>query len=271
MTTTTSAALDRRYGTTDVPEATLTETITGQLAHRSVRRFLPSSVSDGDLAAIVAAAQSAATSSNQQSWSVVVVEDRERLARLAHLAGGQAFIADAAAFFVWVADLNRAATIAARAGHELGGADYLESTLVASIDAALAAQNAVVAAESLGWGTVYVGAVRNNPVAIAAELGLPPRAFAVVGLAIGRPDPDEQAGVKPRLPQSAVVHREQYDPAASSDGVAVYGARLSDYYDAYGIEHEWTASVARRWKDAAGLNGRHRLRSWLEELGFPSR
>ena len=78
------------------------DTIALQLAHRSVRRFTDRPVSDDELYAIVAAAQSAATSSNLQAWSVVVVRDRARKARLAELAGGQAFIDQAPLFLVWV-------------------------------------------------------------------------------------------------------------------------------------------------------------------------
>ena len=47
-------------------------------------------------------------------------------------------------------------------GTPLAGMPYLETFLVAAIDAALAAQNAVVAAESLGLSTVYIGALRTT-------------------------------------------------------------------------------------------------------------
>ncbi|MDR6322219.1 hypothetical protein J3R03_006415 [Actinoplanes couchii] len=87
----------------------------------------------------------------------------------------------------------------------MDGADYLETTVIGFVDTALAAQNAVVAAESLGLGTVFVGAVRNHPEEVADELGLPPHAVAAFGLAVGEPDPDEAAGIKPRLPQAAVL------------------------------------------------------------------
>jgi len=52
--------------------------------------------------------------------------------------------------------------------------------IVAAIDAALAAQNAAAAAESMGLGTCYVGALRNDPERVAAELELPPRVMAVL-------------------------------------------------------------------------------------------
>lgn len=267
-----AALLRGRYRRDDVPDVgALTPTIALQLAHRSVRRFRDEPVADEHVAAIVAAAQSAATSSNQQSWSVVAVADRERRGRLAHLAGDQWFIAAAPLFLVWVADLARAARLADAAGAGFDAGDYLDSTLVASIDAALAAQNAALAAESLGYGTVYVGAVRNRPREIAEELGLPARAFPVVGLAVGRPDPAEQAGVKPRLPQRAVLHHEQYDAATADSDVTAYDRTLGEYQLEYGPAKGWTAGVIERWRSATGLHGRERLREHLHALGWPSR
>lgn len=264
--------LRRRYRQGELPEVgELTGTIGLQLAHRSVRRFLDEPVVAGDLHAIVAAAQSAASSSNQQSWSVVAVADRDRRSRLAHLAGDQWFIAEAPLFLVWLADLGRAARIAEAAGAEFGAADYLESTLVASIDAALAAQNAVLAAESLGYGTVYVGAVRNHPREIAAELHLPRRVFPVFGLAVGRADPDEPAGIKPRLPQGSVLHHERYDADSSDAGAARYEQAISDYQLEFGPAKGWAAGVVDRWRSAESLHGRHRLREHLDELGWPNR
>jgi nitroreductase len=46
--------------------------------------------------------------------------------------------------------------------------------VMATVDTALAAQNAALAAESIGLGTVYIGAMRNSPEEVAALLKLPP-------------------------------------------------------------------------------------------------
>ncbi|MBU9764757.1 hypothetical protein FR943_13015 [Mycobacterium sp. TNTM28] len=75
--------------------------------------------------------------------------------------------------------------MAQRSGAALDGADYLETTIIGFVDTALAAQNAVVTAESLGLGTVFVGVIRNDPEEAVAELNLPPRAVATFGLRRG--------------------------------------------------------------------------------------
>lgn len=260
-----------RYGDPQAPELVLTDTVELQLAHRSVRKFGPGEVSDAQLAALVAAAQSAATSSNLQAWSVIAVRDRERKARLAALAAGQQFIDDAPLFLVWVADLGRARRLAERTGVPLDGADFLESTIIGFVDTALAAQNAVVAAESLGLGTVFVGAVRNHPDRIAEELSLPPHTIATFGLAVGVPDPTEHAGVKPRLRQSAVLHRESYDAESADAQVAEYDGRIAAYNARYGLPDDWTTRVLARLAGPQSLSGRHILRDHLERRGLPSR
>src|ERR1700748_1692596 len=82
------------------------------LNHRSVRAFLPRALPEGTLELLVAAAQSASTSSNLQFWSVVAVQDLERKSRRAELAGQQQFIRDAPLLLVWLADLSRIGRIA---------------------------------------------------------------------------------------------------------------------------------------------------------------
>ena len=169
------SALSTRYGasasaddmTPALRAAAANPVIESLLGHRSVRAFLPDPVAESALALMVAAAQSAATSSNLQAWSVIAVQDAERKARLATLVGGQAHVRECPLLLVWIADLSRLDRVGVLTGVPARANDYLEMFLVATVDAALAAQNAVVAAESLGLGTVYIGAMRNHPEAVA--------------------------------------------------------------------------------------------------------
>ncbi|WP_216917706.1 NADPH-dependent oxidoreductase [Nocardia noduli] len=236
--------------------------------HRSARRYLPDPVSDDTLRLLVSAAQSAPTSSNLQVWSVVAVRDPERKARLAAVAGDQRHILQAPVLLVWTADFARLRQLAGDRDAPLDGADYLESSYVGFIDAALAAQNAVVAAESLGLGTVYIGALRNKPEVVAAEIGLPEHVFAVFGLVVGHPDPAEDARVKPRLPQQAVLHHETYGLEAQRDHVTEYEGRIAQFYAEQELSHSWTDRVLTRLASEASLNGRHTLRESLFKQGF---
>lgn len=267
-----AAAYRARHGEAPAQEALpwnpVLETI---LSHRSVRAFLPDPVAEPLLEALVAAAASAPTSSNLQAWSVVAVTDPARKDRLAAWAGDQAHVRSAPLVLVWVADLSRAVRVASARGTLLEGLAFTETLLLATIDAALAAQNAVVAAESLGLGTVYLGALRNHPLEVAAELGLPPRSYAVFGLVIGYPDPAVPTEVKPRLPQAAVLHRERYDP---EDAAAIRRLDRSTaaFRERQNLSPEgWSELVVARLATVAALKGRDGLRQALERLGFPQR
>jgi nitroreductase len=267
-----AALLEARYGGVLPGEALPPNPVLDtMLSHCSVRAFLPEDLPAGTLETLVAAAQSAPTSSNLQCWSVVAVREPARKARLAALAG-QAFIPQAPLLLVFLADISRLGRLGAQQGQAMEGLQYLESFIVAGVDAALAAQNALVAAESLGLGTVYIGALRNRPEDVAAELGLPPGTMAMFGLCIGRPDPAVPSAVKPRLPQSLVLHHEQYAIPAEEDAIAAYDAALTAFSVAQGIGPVgWIKRMLVRVASGASLSGRDRMREALQRLGFPLR
>jgi nitroreductase len=245
------------------------QALDAMLSHRSVRSYLPTPVPAEAVDVAIAAAQSAPTSSNLQAWSVVVVEDPERKARLNALAGNQRQIDQAPLLLIWIADLARPRAIATDRGGSAKGLDYLESFLLGVIDAALAAQNAVVALEALGFGTCYIGALRNHPEAVATELGLPDGAFAVFGLTVGYPDPAFPAGVKPRLPQAAIVHREHYDERAPTSELRGYNLVLRGFQAEQAMPRvDWTEQVSNRIGTVESLKGRHVLKEVVRRLGF---
>src|ERR1019366_4866478 len=97
-----------RYGAAAAPRLLpLNAVLTTLLSHRSVRRYRPDPLPLHTLETLVAAGQSASTSSNLQAWSVVAVEDAGRKARLAAVAGNQAHITECPLFLVFLADLSR--------------------------------------------------------------------------------------------------------------------------------------------------------------------
>ena len=266
----TASLLNSRYGSAAPPlTEDLNATIASLLGHRSVRAFLPDALDAGVLELLIAAAQSAPSSSNLQTWSVVAVEDKEHKARLAVLARDQKQIHEAPLFLIWLADLSRLRRVAGALGKTSGGLDHLESFVMAVIDASLAAQNAVVAAESLGLGTVYIGAIRNEPEKVATELGLPPGVFPVFGLVVGRPDPARPAEVKPRLPQAAMLHRERYSVEGQAQAVALYDEIIGAFYAAQKLpQQQWSSHSTDRIKDAQALGSRAHLAAALAHLGF---
>ena len=267
------ALLRARYGAADAPAATHSNAVLeALLAHRSVRAFLTTPLPEDTLGLLLAAAQSAATWSNLQAWSVVAVRDPARKSRLAALANHQKHINQAPLFLIWLADLDRLGAVAAAEGSKGEALDYLDLLVVAITDATLAAQNAVVAAESLGLGTVYIGSIRNQIEAVAAELDLPPRVLPVTGLSIGYPDPAVATAIKPRLAPSVVLHEETYRRNGHEAAVARYNSELSAFQRNQGQPVDgWSGKVAERLATPAVLGERRHLRETLGRLGFPLR
>ncbi|MEX2442715.1 MAG: nitroreductase family protein [Alkalispirochaeta sp.] len=180
-------------------------------SHASCRSYRSGSVSREDIERIVSAAQRAATSSNLQMWTAVVVENESIRQRLAALCGGQQHIREAPVFIAWCADRNRLDMAAEFQGYQQN-TEYLESFVVAVVDTAIAMQNATVAAEALGYGTCYIGGLRNNTAEVVDLLQLPARVFPVAGMTLGVAARESRP--RPRLDRSAVLHWERYRPVA---------------------------------------------------------
>ncbi|MCL7455045.1 MAG: NADPH-dependent oxidoreductase [Anaerolineae bacterium] len=250
-----------------------TPTIEQIYRHYSVRRYKPDPVPTDTIEAVVAAGQRASTSSNLQTYSVVAVLDAARRERMAQLCGDQRQIREAPVFLAWCADLNRLDRICRMRGYDLISS-YVENFLVAAVDAALAMQNAALAAESLGLGMCYIGAIRNQPQHVIKLLELPRLVFPVAGMTLGWPA--AEPFVRPRLPLDAVLHWERYDTTGDEEALHAYDQAMVEtgiyrgrqvgvpggegQREAYG----WLEHSARR----AAQPGRTHLRQILERQGF---
>lgn len=216
-------------------------------SHRSIRKYRPDPLPEGMLEAIIGSAQMASTSSYLQRYSVVAVEDPDKKDRLAELCGDQDHIRQCPVFLAFCADAYRLKRVCERHGTQIQ-TGYLEAFLVAAVDAALLAQNAALAAESLGLGIVYIGAIRNHTAEVIAELELPELVVPVSGMCLGYPA--EEPARKPRLPLPAVLHQERYRPeetdahldAFDETTLAAEIFRSQETGELYG----WTSRAARR-------------------------
>jgi nitroreductase len=266
-------SLALRYGAEAAPEVgPWNAAISLLLAHRSIRGYRPDALPTGTLETLIAAAQSAATSSNLQTWSVIAVTDPDKKAALAKVAANQKHIEQCPLFLVWVADISRNQRLGAEEGVTLESMPYQETFLVAAIDAALAAQNATVAAESLGLSCVYIGALRNNPQEVARIVGLPRGAFGVFGMCVGYGSPAAANEVKPRLPQDVVLHREVYDATGECAHRAAYDALIAGFAARNEMATDtWTKRVIGRMGRIAAMAGRDKLVAALQAMGFELR
>lgn len=245
------------------------DTINLLMRHASVRKYKDTPVSEGQLNAIIGAGQMASTSSNVQAYSVIAVTDSALKSQLAGLAGNQAYIEQCPVFLVWCADLYRLREVTKP--HLQGETSYEDSTenlIVASVDAALAAQNAAVAAESLGLGIVYIGGIRNQIAEVSELLGLPELVYPIFGMCVGYPD--GATGLRPRLPLEAVLHRNHYNAEATVEQVKTYDKVSSDYMRerTHGAKDTpWSVIMAERLAQPARLH----MKEFLLSKGFLKR
>jgi nitroreductase len=235
-------------------------------SHRSIRAFVDEPLADETVEAIVACATAAATSSNVQATTVIRVRSAETRATIAEVAGGQTQIMTAGAFLVWCADMRRASVASELAGIE-AASGMTEHFIIATVDVALAGQNAVIAAESLGLGICYIGAVRNDPQTVSDLLELPDNVYPVFGMCIGVPDQDPE--VKPRLSQHVVLREEIYgeDDVA---GIEEYDEAMAAYYASRSggsRQATWSSEMA----GLLGREGRPHMRQFLADRGFTMR
>lgn len=253
------------------PSAYTSDTIELLRNRASVRRYRSDPVPEAMVEAILKAAFRAPTSSNIQSYSVIVVRDREILRQLASITSNQRHVAEAPVFLAFCADLTRIAHALDRRGHSIAD-NNLETGLVASIDAALVGMCASLAADSLGLRGVMIGAMRNDASAAARILGLPDRVYCVFGLCLGFPD--EAPVQKPRMDYAGMVHYERYGSQRGAAGLerhlAAYDTVLAKHYRATGratTDDSWTHDMDKKFHPWL----RDKLREQLKERGFDFR
>lgn len=258
------------------PDTYENPTITQIHRHASVRNYKPDAVPLALVEAVVIAGQRASTSSNLQMTSVVAVTDEATRQTLAHLCGDQAHIAQAPVFLAWCADLSRLDRIC-QARNYTHVAEYVENFLLGAVDTAIMMQNAALAAESLGLGMCYIGAIRNRSQEVIDLLHLPRLVFPLVGMTLGWPAAAPM--LRPRLPLATVLHWERYDASGEEDALVNYDRAMvaTGIYEGRQVpapgqpdtveDYGWQEHSARR----VAQPHRAQLRAVLEKQGFALR
>ena len=180
------------------------------LDRKSVRAFTDREITAAEKEAILWAAVNAPTAGNQQLYTILDITDQGLKERLAVTCDNQPFIAQAKMVLIFCADCKKwyDAFIAAGCAPRKPGVGDL---LLAVSDANIAAQNAVVAAQSLGIGSCYIGDVMENCEAHRELLGLPEYVFPAAMLVFGFPTQQQTERVKPgRAPMEYIVHQNGY-------------------------------------------------------------
>lgn len=194
-------------------------------SRKSVRAYEDRAIPAEAVESILRSAVEAPSAGNQQQYTILDIEDQGLKERLAVLCDNQPFIARAKLVLVFLADCRRWLNAYAYAKVERrmpGVGDFL----LASADALIAAQNAVVAAEALGIGSCYIGDVLENKEELGELLGLKDYVVPICMLVFGYPTEQQKERAKPRrFSARYMVQKNAYRELSEEETRAMLGER----------------------------------------------
>lgn len=177
---------------------------------KSVRIFEDKVVPDDIKNEVIQAAFEAPTAGNMMFYTIIDVTDQQVKDQLAVLCDHQPFIARAPLVLVFLADYQRWYETYRAAGLEVR-TPGVGDLMLACADAFIAAQNSVVAAQSLGLGSCYIGDVLENCEQVRTLLALPEYVMPAAMVVYGYPTKQQLDRKKPvRLGRSHIVHENAY-------------------------------------------------------------
>lgn len=224
--------------------------IQAMLNRKSIRRYKPEIPSDEVITTVVQAGQQAPFAS--QLASLLLSKDQQNNPFKAPL------------LFTVCVDAHKWELIMARRNWQMKGDDAL-LMLLGLQDAALMAENMVIAAESLGMGSCFLGGAPFRSNQIIQKYQLPDRVFPMVQLTMGYPD--ENHPPRPRYPMEFVLFKDRY-PSFDEELIHEAMERMDEGYRAQGYyrnlkamiplegerpetftyeDYSWTEHISRKW------------------------
>lgn len=199
-------------------------------ARKSVRSYEPRPVEAPVKEALLAATLRAPTAGNMMLYTILDITDPGIKEKLSHTCDEQRFIATAPIVLIFLADYQRWMDYYAYSGAlEAEGPRPRESDLLLAFsDAMIAAQTTVLAAESLGLGSCYIGDVMEHWETHRDLLDLAPYTFPAAMLTLGYPTAQQKARPAPgRFPLSQIVQENRYVRRTGADFETLFGDRGS--------------------------------------------
>ena len=176
---------------------------------RTIRKYTAEDVPSDLLNELLKKAERTQTMGNLQLYSVVTTRDLANKARLTPLHFNQPMVQNAPVVLTFCADFHRTTEWAKRRKGQPGYNNIL-SFLNAASDALLFCQTFCHLAEEAGLGLCYLGTTVYNPSGIIDALALPRLVMPVATITLGWPA--EEPPLSDRLPLSAILHEEKYQP-----------------------------------------------------------
>ncbi|MBR2491635.1 MAG: nitroreductase family protein [Ruminiclostridium sp.] len=215
----------------------MNETIRQLFERKSMRVFTDREISPEDKALILEAACQAPTAGNQQLYTILDITDQDLKDQLAESCDHQPFIARGKMVLIFCADCQKWYDAFLEAGCAPRDPSVGDLLLAVS-DTNIAAQNAVVAAQSLGIGSCYIGDIMENCELHRELLNLPPYVFPAAMLVFGYPTEQQLRREKPaRVAMKHIVHENGYRP--------LEGKELREMFD-----HRTGRETYEQWMEA---------------------
>ncbi len=232
------------------------------LQHRTFRHFDSEyAIPENHIDCIIQAAKQAPSWMNGQHYSIIRITDKNLRKQIGKLSERNPQILSASEFWIVLADLKRMKISSDTYNGSFEAAGMEDTLLTVSVDAALASQNAVIAAESFDYGTCYIGGMRLIIQELIQLLKLPEFTFPLFGLCIGKPA--IEMSIKPRLPSAANVFENQYQDDHLAEQLATYEQTMIDFAEARETL-PWREKFARYYSAAYG----EKTPALLREQGF---
>lgn len=180
--------------------------------HTSIRKFNEQSITQDEEAAILSCAMQGATAGNMMLYHIIVIRDKKLLGALADTCDHQSFIATAQIGLLFLVDNHKWAKFFEARGVEDHGQKYsgpeLPEMILGMQDAMIAAQNAVIAAESMAIGTCYIGDIMENAEQHRALFDLPAYTMPATLVVMGKYD--FKPKVRARFSKEHIVSQNKY-------------------------------------------------------------
>lgn len=232
----------------------------------SLRRYKDIPISDQDLQAILAATLRAPTAGNMMLYSVLVIKDQAIKETLSRTCDNQPFIAKAPLVLIFLADYQRWFDY-----YRLSEVEELKTPDVGDLflgmdDAIIAAQTAVLAAESLGIGTCYIGDIMENYEVHRELLKLPDYVFPAAMLTLGYYPDEYKPKFRERFATEYIVHDETYRHLSDEDLQTMFSKLEKEFSpnNKFGAKNMGQFTYARKTGSAFAREMSRSIRAALE-------
>ncbi|MFZ5857961.1 MAG: nitroreductase family protein [Chloroflexota bacterium] len=201
---------------------------------KSVRAFEPREVAPEIRAEILNATLRAPTAGNLMLYSILDITDQRIKDRLAETCDHQPFIARAPMVWVILADYQRWYDYFLTSGvEEVCAQRHIPlrkpqegDLFLACCDALIAAQNAVIAAESFGLGSCYIGDIMEQYETHRELLSLPQYVFPICMVVFGYPTQQQKdREYTTRFDEKFIVFENQYRRLAGNEFEEMFAER----------------------------------------------